>query len=274
MIKVIDVDALFDEYIKDYVYGNVNKVKPEEIENALFGLYEGFGDTPLKDLDGKTPNEYYRSFGIKELLECLKSHVENGVSVSDFLCEAITSAENAEDAVIAQLNDDGDEEYMIYLLNVLAQMDSKKACKRYLDFVLWDYSETIRELATELLNGMADQVKEEILLQFREVDDEKRANLTEILSHASADDRVFDLLVEQFAKHQDEIPQYASYLSRYGDERALPFLLTAIENPKISYGDFKELQFVIEALGGEYKKERDFSSDATYKLIKGLKEEK
>ena len=121
---------------------------------------------------------------------------------------------------------------------------------------------------------MADQVKEEILLQFREVDDDKRANLTEILSHASADDRVFDLLVEQFAKHQDEIPQYASYLSRYGDERALPFLLTAIENPKISYGDFKELQFVIEALGGEYKKERDFSSDATYKLIKGLKEEK
>ena len=138
MIKVIDVDALFDEYIKDYVYGNVNKVKPEEIENALFGLYEGFGDTPLKDLDGKTPNEYYRSFGIKELLECLKSHVENGVSVSDFLCEAITSAENAEDAIIAELNDEGDEEYMIYLLNVLAQMDSKKACKRYLDFVLWD----------------------------------------------------------------------------------------------------------------------------------------
>ena len=35
MIKVIDVDKLFDEYISDYVYKNIGKVKPEEIENKI-----------------------------------------------------------------------------------------------------------------------------------------------------------------------------------------------------------------------------------------------
>jgi len=98
----------------------------------------------------------------------------------------------------------------------------------------------------------------------------KKACLTEILSKTEKDDKVFDILIEQFAIHQDEIPLYAGYLARYGDERALPFLLTAIENEKLSYSDFNELKFAIESLGGEYDKERDFTKDKTYKKIKGI----
>ena len=75
----------------------------------------------------------------------------------------------------------------------------------------------------------------------------------------------------EFAKNTDNIPLYASYLAKYGDERALPFLMTAIEGEKISYADFEELRFAIEALGGKYDKERDFSQDKTYKKIKGGK---
>ena len=35
------------------------------------------------------------------------------------------------------------------------------------------------------------------------------------------------------------------------------------------YIDFKELKLAIEALGGYYEKERDFSFDKNYKLLKG-----
>ena len=51
-------------------------------------------------------------------------------------------------------------------------------------------------------------------------------------------------------------------------ERALPFLTVAIEKEKISYADFEELRFAIEALGGSYDKERDFSRDKSFKKIK------
>ena len=47
MIKVIDTDKLFDDYISDYVYSNIGKIKPEEIENQMPVLYEKFGDTPI-----------------------------------------------------------------------------------------------------------------------------------------------------------------------------------------------------------------------------------
>lgn len=271
MIKVIDVDNLFDKYISDYVYGNIGKVNPEEIENKIPQLYEEFGDTSLKELDGKTPNEYYKQFSGADLVECLKNHLEKGVSVSDFLCEAITSDCENERALVGALEKENSEEFTLYLMNMLGDMGSENVCARYLQFIVWDYSESIRELATELLSPMAEKVKETVLAQFREVEENKKVNLTEILSNCKNDDRVFDILVEQFVKHKENVPLYASYLSKYGDERAIPFLVQAIEAEKISYADFEEIRFAIEALGGEYTKERDFTSDKTYKKIKNIK---
>lgn len=270
MIKVIDVDGLFDSYISDYVYSNVGKATPEEIENKIPELYEKFGDEKNDALDGKTPNTYYTEASATELVETLKKHIETEVPVSDYLCEALRDGDS-EDELVKALAEDGDEEFMLYIMNVLSDKGSVKACKRYLEFVLWDYSEPIRELATELLGGMANLVKDDIINQFKETSGEKKVCLTEILSKADKDDRIFDILIEQFALNQDEIPLYANYLARYGDERALPFLMTAIENEKIKYSDFNELKFAIEALGGEYTKERDFSADATYKKIKESK---
>lgn len=50
-------------------------------------------------------------------------------------------------------------------------------------------------------------------------------------------------------------------------ERALPSLLAAIEREDVGFVLFQELKFAIEALGGEYEKERDFSNDPAYKKI-------
>ncbi len=272
MVKVIDIDELFDKYIEKYVYSNIGKVKPEEIENNIPKLYLEFGDAKLKELDGKTPNTFYKGYSGEQLLECLKNHLEKDVSVSDFLCEAIVAAKDAEDALVSAISkDDEIEEFIVYGINMLGDLNSKKAKNRYLEFVLWDYSETIRELATEQLSNMAESVKEEVLLHFADADENKKINLTEILSNCKDDDRVFDILMQEFVKHQENLPVYASYLSKYGDDRAIPLLKTAIENEKISYADFEELRFAIEALGGIYDVERDFSKDKFYKKIKGVK---
>ena len=64
--KVLDLDGLFDEYIKDYVYKNVGKVKPEEIENEISKLYVKFGDEKLTELGGKTPNQFYADLTAEE----------------------------------------------------------------------------------------------------------------------------------------------------------------------------------------------------------------
>lgn len=271
MIKIIDVDALFDKYISDFVYSNIGKIKPEEIENQIPNLYVEFGDKKFKELDDKTPNTYYKDYPVKELLDCLKTHLEKGVSVSDFLCEAITENKQNEDELIKYLDNDLGEEMTLYVMNMLADMESKKTANKYLEFVLWDYSEPIRELATEELSKNANAVKDRIVEQFNDVEDFKKDSLCEILSNASRDDKIFEILINRFIASPNKIPMYAAFLSKYGDEKALPFLMTAIENPKINYADFEELRFAIEALGGEYDKIRDFSKDKTYKKIKSTK---
>ena len=274
MIKVVNVDKLFDEYISDYVYKNIGKVKPEEIENKIPMLYEKFGYEKLKELDGKTPNEYYQNFDIKELLTCLKNHLEKRVEVSDFLCEAINSKIENEGELIKALDSDENEEFMLYVMNMLIDMESKKCVNKFLELITWDYSGVIKELATEYLKENAESVKEQILSQFKDCDETVKEYLTEILSGCKKDDKVFDILTMQFVKHQDKIPIYAGYLAKYGDERALAFLMAQIESENISYADFEELRFAIEALGGEYNKIRDFKKDNTYKKIMNADEKK
>ncbi len=269
MIKVIDVDQLFDDYISNFVYKNIGKVKPEEIENKIPELYVKFGDEKLSELGGKTPNEYYKAYSGEDLLECLKAHLDKGVAVSDFLCEAVTCRAENEDALINALDEECSEEFTLYVMNMLSDIDSTKCVNKYLQMILWDYSEVIKELATEYLRDRAETVKEEVLSQYNDCDLKVREYLTEILAGCKKDDRVFDILIAEFAKHPDEIPLYAGYLAKYGDERALPFLMAEIEKEKISYADFEELRFAIEALGGEYDKIRDFKSDKTFKKIKG-----
>ncbi len=269
MVKIIDIDELFNKYISDYVYENIGKVTPEEIENNMPVLYDEFGRTAIKELNGKTPATYYIDFTANELLRALEEHIDKGVSVSDFLCEAITGAKDAKEQIVSLIKQEKGEEFTLYLLNMAEQLGIEGLEKRYLEFVLFDYGEPIRELATELLVAQADQIKEDVLQVFDTVTGQKRACLTEILSGMTRDDRVFNALINEFVAQPNNISLYAYYLSKYGDERALPFLLTAIENEKINYHDFEELRFAIETLGGVYDKKRDFSKDKFYKKIKG-----
>ena len=270
-MKIIDVDKLFDKYISDYVYKNIGKVDAEEIENKIANLYLDFGKESLSELDGKTPETYYQSFSTMELVEGLKKHIEQGVSVPDFLVETITNRKQDVDVLISELKDANDEEYSMYLLNMLKNMDEKKGAKLYLEFLLCDYSESIKEVATELLaENMASIVKEDIILEYEGADKITKERFCEILSNASRDDRIFNILIEEFKERKDNIPLFAGYLAKYGDERAIEHLVNAIEQEKIKYADFEELRFAIEALGGEYNKERDFSHDKYFeKITKG-----
>lgn len=267
MIKVIDIDAMFDKYIEEYVYKNVGKIKVEEIEDNIPVLYEKFGKEQLNELDGKTPEQYYLSFSAEELLDCFSKHIELEVAMPDFLYEALLK-KDCDTLIRNRLLQCENEEELAYLLNLAGDKGVTDLDKRFLEFVLFDYSEAISELATELLAQNANQVKEEVLTAYPNASDNKRLLLLEILSKCNRDDRIFDVLIEQFVTHLDNLPLYLSYLTKYGDERALPFLQTAIENDKINYSDFEELRFAIEALGGVCDVKRDFSNDKVYKAIK------
>ncbi len=266
-MKVINLDKLFDKYISDYVYDNIGRVKPEEIEDNIPVLYDKFGDEPLAELDGKTPNEYYRAFSTEELVGCLEEHTETGVGVPDFLVKALIEEGRDVSLVQKKLRGECSEEFTMYLLSVL-QARGEADVDVCLEFVLYSESFAISELSTEILDGCAEAAKEKILDVFSSAPEDRKVNLAEILSNTVGDERVFAVLSEEFAKHGEHLALYAGFLAKFGDDRALPLLTSAIENENIKYADFEELRFAIEVLGGSYDKKRDFSKDASYKKIK------
>lgn len=272
MIKIIDTDKLFSEFASSYIEKNMQGLSPKEIEDRIEELFNAFADTPLPALNGKTPNTYYADFDVIDLIRALKRHVDTGVEPPVYLVDAIVNKDGGEDKLIEMLSYDK-EELIIYAMNILSEKNCVKAVDKFFDFIVWDYDETVTELATEFLSVYPDEIAERAIDTYKDIKKQKRVYLLEILSRVSKkDNRIFEILINEFILNPDNIPLYANYIARYGDERALPMLLTTIESDKIDYTDFQELKCAIEALGGEYNNKRDFSNDRAYLALKNAKQ--
>ena len=125
--------------------------------------------------------------------------------------------------------------------------------------------EEFRNKLIDLVKENADAVKEQALENYSR--GQEKTLMLEILSCVkNRDDRIFDILIKEF-RGSDEVQVLAGYLATYGDERALPYLSAKAEEDGLPYADFQEIKYAIEALGGEYTGERDYSGDPEYELV-------
>ncbi len=260
MKKLIDFDGMFDEKLAVYMQENAGKYTEKQWESIIPKLYAQFGDTFIKKV-GATPKGYYAEMSNQELVETLIAHVKEGVPPADFLCRELETR-NCPNEILPLLSCD-DEELLTLAVNLAG--DNPKAFDQYFDLILRDVDGEIKDAATEQLKAGADFAKERALKLYEE--GKEKELMLEILSRVKArDERVFEILLREF-KQGEELPMRASYLAAYGDERALPALLDVIDRDEINYLEYQELKYAIEALGGEYTRERDFSEDAYFQEI-------
>ena len=261
-MKLYDFDGMFDKKLSEYISKNVGKYKEEEWEDIIPEMYTKFGNTVLKSL-GTSPNGYYASMGDGELIKCLRAHVKNGVPVSEFLCKAIESRPGCGEMLLPLL-ESGEEGLKQYVVNILGA--DHRAIPVYMRLIPNDEDEDFKNQCADFIKEKADLVKEQALKNYK--NGVERPLMLEILSKVQGrDERVFEILLNEFRGGED-VPMCAGYLASYGDERALPYLMDKIDEEGISYIEFQELKYAIEALGGEYTKQRDFSGDEYYELIR------
>lgn len=271
MSKVLDIDALFEKYLRKFMQENAGKFTEDEWENKIHELYNKFGNTALNELDGKTPETYYNGVSGETLVGDFLKCLDKKISVSDYLLEAIVASTETENLLLNVLDEHDDEETLMYVLNMLSDKNSKKVLPKCVEYILDSgIASEIKELSAELLCNNPEEVKEKLLLLYNDGNDEDKEYFTDVLSRCKFDDRVFEVLVDAFATHTDNMSYYADLLARYGDDRALPLLYEAIETD-VDYVTFTELKFAIENLGGEYDKKKDFSKDKLYKKIMNKK---
>lgn len=259
-MKLYDFDGMFDEKLAEYVKKNAEKYKESEWEDVIPELYKRFGDTQIKSL-GKTPREYYGEMDGDELIKCLRAHIRQAIPVSEFLCEAIESKVEAQKLMPLL---DGTDDEREYAMNLIGSDD--KAIKKYLQILVGTQDEDMKNRCVDFIKEKADLVTEEAIDYYAKGVD--REYMLEIMSRSVIkDDRIFEILLNEFRGDIENVPMHASYLAAYGDERALEYLLDKIDEENIPFVEYQELKYAIEALGGEYTKKRDFSSDPYYQII-------
>lgn len=261
-MKLIDFDEKFNKKVAEMLEKHAGEHTEEEWEDAIAKAYEKFGDTYMGAI-GMTPRQYFEKMTDSGLVETLKEYILQDVPVPDILCGELEKR-GASEPLLALLHET-DEELVHYALNLIGS--DPRALPRYAEMLSEEeYDEHVKDALADLLKESADEAKERILPL---VKTESKPYALEILSRCKQkDDRVFEALLSAFRTgEEEEVPLYAGYLAAYGDERALPALQEHIAREDIDFVTFQELKFAIEALGGEYTAQRDFSEDESYKKI-------
>ena len=260
-MKLYDFDGMFDEKLGEYIKKNAGKYTESEWEDIIPALYKKFGDTTIKSI-GKTPNGFYAEMTDDELVKCLKAHLKQDVPVSEFLCSAIEGRSLADKLMPLLDGTDGEREYAMNLMG----SDERAICK-YMQILVSTDDSDLKDRCADYIKEKADLVIDEALENYKK--GVEKEYMLEIISRSVVkNEEIFEVLLKEFRSDPDNIPMHASYLAAYGDERALEYLLDKIDEEGISFIEYQELKFAIEALGGEYTKKRDFSNDPYYELIK------
>ena len=265
-MKLYDFDGMFDEKLTEYIQKNPSRYKEEEWEDIIPQLYKKFGDTFIKSV-GDTPNGFYSKMTDAELVKALITHLKQGVPVSEYLCTAI-EGRGAVELLLPLL--DGSEDEREYAMSLIGS--DERAIPKYMQMLTAEgSSEDIKNRCVDFIKEKADLVIDEAISNYEK--GIEREYMLEIMSRSVIrTDKIFDILIKEFRSDPDNVPIHASYLAAYGDERALEYLLDKIDEESISFIEYQELKFAIEALGGEYTKERDFSDDPYFNIIKSHSE--
>ena len=273
-MKCINFDRAFERYMAEWMKENSEKYKDDMdvIEDMMPDVYLEFLKKPADFLDGIAPQDYFEQFDNADMLvNWLCDYIAQGVPVPDLLLERVTAlGDPAEKSLLALVaRDDLPEETQMTAISLLREMESKAPMQRYIDYIasLEEPSDK-GDLCAEALMSMGESVVEPILATLSGAGQTGRDIFADVLSNYPGDERIYELMIERFVTRDERRALFASYLAKLGDERAIPMLKEAAQNPDINYLDYVEVVNAIEALGGERPPEREFSGDPYYESLR------
>ena len=273
-MNCINFDSKFEQYMGVWMKNNADKYKNnmDVIEGMMPDVYMEFLANPATWLGGKAPQDYFGQYDDAGMLvDWLCEYERKGVPVPDLLLDRISElGEGAEAPLLALLDDAGAPDAAVMTaISLLREIEGTAPMQRYIERIaaLAEPDERADMYAESLLS-MGDAVIAPVLAALPSAGEAGRDIFADILSNFPGVEEGFALLLERFEHCEDRRALFASYLAKYGDDRALPALRRAAEDPHANYLDFVEISSAIEALGGERPAEREFAGDPYYESLK------
>lgn len=267
------IETCYDKFLKNIRPNDSLRTFDDEIEDYISISLKKWALEPLKELNGKTPEEYFCSFQSLDLLmdlfkmgskichqglpePLIKKLGEFGDAAADMLIEI------AHDKALI---DTDDIDIPLSAIDVLGELKEARAVKPLIDMMV-EYEDSsydiVREHAVDALATIGFPALEQILEKVESMlqnaapgwaPNNAFQGLNSVLAFIGKDnksDRIYYHLKNSFAKTGNLF--MAACLGVYGDGRAIPFLRGYAEKniEKIDAGTLYEIKLAVETLGG------------------------
>ena len=273
-MNCINFDQKFEQYMGIWIKNHADEYKNnmDVIEGMMPEIYMEFLMRPATWLGGKTPQRFFEQYtDAKELVEWMCEYEKKKVPVPDLLLDRISEmGMDAQEPLMELLTRKKvPSSALMTAVSLLREIESTAPMQLYVDRIAaLEAPDEKGDMYAESLLAMGEAAIEPMLAALAQAGSTGRDIFADILSNYPGDERIFDLLMERFRTCDDRIALFASYLAKFGDDRALPVLEKAASDDEINYLDFIEVSSAIEALGGERPAEREFAGDPYYESLR------
>ena len=270
-MKTVDFSQHFLKYVERWMKSEAqNFSTPEEMEDAIPGLYMRFLNEPASWLDGQRPGAYFQSFSPESLLEYLCATEEAGIGAPDLLTERIAQLGSACEEGLLRIAADESRcsSLRATAINLLRDIGSERAAAICVPIVENDGE--LREVAVDLLRELGQSQTDVLLNRLESEPTPVKEAFLDVLCNFPGDERIYIYTMHQFHTQPDRRAMYASFLAKLNDPRAIEPLTQALSLSDVDYLDYIEIRNAIERLGGEVTIEREFPGDPYYEALGAL----
>ena len=264
-MKCVNFDKEFRFYLQRWMKTGSKKYRSMDRE---------FLDTPADFLAGEKPGVYFDQWDDpKFLVNWMEDYFKQRIPVPDILLNRISAlglkSENALMNVL--LKPRAPREARMCAMTLLREIDSLLPMDLYIQMQAdREDDDEMADKAVEGLATMGSRAWEKMRAAFEAANDHGREALLSLMCDYPPDDGLFLMAMELFKRHPEKAAVLADYISRMGDERALPALQAMAASSETGYLDYIELRSAIEKLGGDAP-ERDFDeSDPAYEALRAM----
>ena len=273
-MPIINFDEHFADFTSQWLKDHGDEYANfDAMEEDLPRVYMMFLNTRAKWLGNLTPGSYFTQFeDPKVLVDWMNTYCEERVPVPDLLTEQIQFVgKPCEKRLVALLKDpESGEEAKMLAIGLLRDLESTQPKMLYIQWQM-DRAEKdeMRDYALESLKEMGESVIQPILQEFDHANAAGQEALMDVLAQYPGHEQIFRIGMRLFQERPEKRALFAGYLAKIGDDRALPALIEAAQDPQVNYLTFIELRNAIEELGGTCP-EREYEDDPEYEALRGL----
>ncbi len=272
------MNALFREYLREYVRGNVKtREDMERLEEDMPSIYLGWRDAPNAALGGRTPARAYDGLSPAQLIDELRFYADGGQEIPDVLMDAVLDrGADMRAALYALLEESTGWEIpradraQSAAVEALMHMEDASAVQWYMARIgaMRSREDEVALLCARALLPHGRAVGAPLIAAMDGTENPfARESFADIVSELRLPEAM-DSLLRHFETEWDSRAFYAFCLGRMGGPRAMDALERALRDMDLGYMDYVAVRDAYERLGGCVELEReDFAEDADYTAL-------